>query len=99
MTGSQLKQILLTAGYSAKAVAEKAGMSQQSFSQMLAAADIKSGLLERIAKVLNKDMTFFYPCASGTHVPSTPSATRDEIIARVLEQNAELIRLLRDERG
>ena len=36
-------------------------MSQPSFHQALGAADIKTGLLERICDALGKDMSFFYP--------------------------------------
>ena len=64
MSGEQLKNILRQKGYSQAKIAQIIGMSQQSFNQMLAAADIKSGLLERIAEALGGGMSIFYPMDS-----------------------------------
>ena len=65
MTGKELKDILYHEKISQSEIARKLGISQQSFSQMLSASDVKSSLLERIVSVLGFDMTFFYPCKTG----------------------------------
>lgn len=52
MTGKDLKELLTKFNMSQTDIAKQLGLSQQSFSQALNAADIKSGLLERIAKAL-----------------------------------------------
>lgn len=61
MTGNRLKEILYQKKVSQSQIAKQLGVSQQSFNQMLAAADIKSSLLERIAEALGENMSLFYP--------------------------------------
>ena len=61
MTGNRLQEILYAKKVSQSHVAKLLGVSQQSFNQMLAAADIKSSLLERIAEALGENMSLFYP--------------------------------------
>ena len=61
MTGNRLKEILYEKKVSQSQIAKLLGVSQQSFNQMLAAADIKSSLLERIAEALGENMSLFYP--------------------------------------
>lgn len=53
MTGERLKEILAKYKVSQSEIAKQLGMSHQSLNQMLSASDIKTGLVERIAKVLN----------------------------------------------
>ena len=60
MTGNRLKEILYERKVSQSQIAKQLGVSQQSFNQMLAAADIKSSLLERIAEALGENMSLFY---------------------------------------
>ena len=60
MTGEDLKMKLRTTGHSITELAGKLGMSQQNLSQALNAKDIKTGLLEDLAKVLDVPITFFY---------------------------------------
>lgn len=60
MTGERLKEILLAHKVSQSEIARQLGLSQQSFSQMLSSSDIKTGLVERIAKVLNVKVAFLY---------------------------------------
>ena len=61
MTGNRLKEILYEKKVSQSQIAKLLGVSQQAFNQMLAAADIKSSLLERIAEALGENMSLFYP--------------------------------------
>lgn len=65
-----MKDILYMNNLSQSELARQLGMSQQSFSQMLSASDIKSSLLERIADVLGVKMSFFYPEDGTTVVAS-----------------------------
>ena len=60
MNGNELRNILATKGIIHKDLAEKMGISQSCFSQLLRAQDIRTGLLERICDILNVQMDFFY---------------------------------------
>lgn len=60
MTGKNLKELLLALNISQANMAKQLGLSQQSFNQALSAADIKTGLLERIAQVLDVLVSNFY---------------------------------------
>lgn len=70
MTGNRLKEILYEKKVSQSQIAKLLGVSQQSFNQMLAAADIKSSLLERIAEALGENMSLFYPIEGSNAVAS-----------------------------
>lgn len=60
MTGERLKEILAKYKVSQSKIAKQLGMSHQSLNQMLSASDIKTGLVERIAKVLNVSISSLY---------------------------------------
>lgn len=60
MRGDQVKKILVERGYVLKDVADLLGESPQNFQSMLGAADIKTGVLERIANAINKNLYFFF---------------------------------------
>ena len=60
MRGDQVKKILMESGYVLKDVAEKLGESPQNFQSMLNAGDIKTGVLEKIAIAINKNLYFFF---------------------------------------
>lgn len=60
MRGDQVKKILIESGYVLKDVAEILGESPQNFQSMLSAVDIKTGVLEKIAKAINKNLYFFF---------------------------------------
>src|SRR5665647_33005 len=59
MRGDQVKKILVESGFVLKDVAEILGESPQNFQSMLSAVDIKTGVLEKIAKAINKNLYFF----------------------------------------
>ena len=61
MIGEKLSDILSRQKDSLPEIARRLGMSHQSLRQARDAADIKIGLLERIAEALGVPMTFFYP--------------------------------------
>ena len=60
MTGERLKEILAKYKVSQSEIAKQLGMSHQSLNQMLSASDIKTGLVERIAKVLSVPISSLY---------------------------------------
>ena len=66
MTGKELKDRLSTCGISQAEIARRLGMSTQSMSQALNAADIKTGFLERIVALTGIPLSYFYPAASAT---------------------------------
>jgi transcriptional regulator with XRE-family HTH domain len=60
MEGSKVRSILKANGFIMKDIAEAMGETTQNLNSMLNAQDIKSGVLERIARALKKDVRFFY---------------------------------------
>lgn len=82
MTGEELKKKLDAVGISYAEVARKLGVFPQSFNKTLKANDVGSGTLEKIGKILDKDMSFFY----GDISTSTP----DDELERLREENAVL---------
>lgn len=65
MKGSDLKEILRKEGVVFNQLAEALEMSQQNLSAAFTRDDVKSGLLEKIAKVLDKPIGYFYGEVSG----------------------------------
>lgn len=60
MKGSELKEILRKEGVILFQLAEDLGMSQQNLSAAFTRDDVKSGLLEKIAKSIGRPVGFFY---------------------------------------
>lgn len=60
MKGADLKDLLKKEGVILSQLAEDLGMSQQNLSAAFTRDDVKSGLLEKIARILNKPIGFFY---------------------------------------
>lgn len=60
MKGSDLKEFLRKEGVVFSQLAEDLGMSQQNLSAVFTRDDVKSGLLEKLAGVLNKPVGYFY---------------------------------------
>jgi transcriptional regulator with XRE-family HTH domain len=60
MTGERLKELLSKCKVSQSEIARQLGLSHQSLNQMLSSSDIKTGLVERIAMVLNVKVSFLY---------------------------------------
>ena len=66
MKGSDLKEFLRKEGVIFSQLADDLGMSQQNLSAVFTRDDVKSGLLERLAGILNKPVGYFYGEASGS---------------------------------
>lgn len=60
MTGKDLRPYLSHLDVSYAAVARKLGMDPQGLDKIFKTKDIKSGLLERLAKVYNVPVSYFY---------------------------------------
>lgn len=60
MDGQRLRKILISKGFLLKDVANKLGLTQPNFSQIVKAQDVKSGTLENICDALGVKMDFFY---------------------------------------
>ena len=60
MSGEELKKKLDGLGISQAKLAELMGVFPQSFNKTLQADDVKSGFIEKLCRVLDKDMSFFY---------------------------------------
>lgn len=61
MTGDRIKFLLDELGITQKALSEMLGVTPQSVSAIIAASDVRSGTLEKIANVLGLPMSRFYP--------------------------------------
>lgn len=60
MKGLDVKNKLKKNGYIIKEIATLMGETPQNLNSMLNAEDIKTGVLERIAKAINKNLYFFF---------------------------------------
>lgn len=60
MTGRSVKNKLVSSGYVLADVAKEMGVIPQTLNSLLQANDIKTGVLESIAKAINKSIYFFF---------------------------------------
>lgn len=60
MNGLQVKEKLTKSGYKLSDIAQNMNVTPQSLHKFLLSEDIKTGVLERIAIAINKDILFFY---------------------------------------
>lgn len=60
MEGDKVKALIIERGYSVAQVADKIGTSQQNLSASLKHTDVRSGLLERIARAIDVPLAAFY---------------------------------------
>jgi DNA-directed RNA polymerase sigma subunit (sigma70/sigma32) len=65
MTGKHLQDLIANEGYSVNKMAEMIGRSQQNLASLLKHEDVRTGLLEDIAKAMGKPLSFFYGEAYG----------------------------------
>lgn len=77
MTGEELKQKIKATGVSITEIAKRLNISQQSLSQALKAADIKTGLVEDVSRVLDKPIAFFFS-KEASDTPSVSSVSSDK---------------------
>ncbi len=74
MRGEEVKKILEDDGLPLNELAERLEISPQNLNNWLNVKDIKTGILERIASAINKNIYYFIDNQSDQHTsPSTPS--------------------------
>lgn len=65
MTGKYLQDLILKEGYSINKMAQMIGKSQPVLASALKHDDVRTGLVEDIAKAMGKPLSFFYGEAYG----------------------------------
>lgn len=80
MSGEEVKKIL-KAHYKLTDVAEAMGIIPQNLQSLLDVADIKTGVLERIAAAIGKDINFFF-ASSGVNIASGSQSIAGHNISR-----------------
>ena len=88
MSGEELKKKLKNAGISQAEIARRLGVVPQSVIQTLEAKDIKSGFIEELCRILNKDLSFFYDMpASSSNGDLTSLRNQVQVLQK---ENAQL---------
>ena len=91
MSGEELKKKLKSAGISQAEIARRLGVVPQSVIQTLEAKDIKSGFIEDLCRVLDKDINFFYGgVVSASQDPTEEIKSLKEQILSLQEENRKL---------
>lgn len=66
MTGKHVQDLIISEGYSVNQIAKLIGVAQPNLLALLRHDDIRTGLLEDIAKAMGKPLSFFYGEAFGS---------------------------------
>ena len=95
MSGEELKKKLKSAGISQAEIARRLGVVPQSVIQTLEAKDIKSGFIEDLCRVLDKDINFFYGGESSQKSDKLEKANSQikhllEAVEQLQEDNSRL---------
>lgn len=123
MTGKELKTKITSLGRTVTEVSSLLEMTPQALNTIFNVSDVKSGTIEKLCRVLNVSITYFYPeyatdttntnmnnirkqSAHNLHQGSgdivenaAPSSDPLVIAQQALQQNADLIALLKAEKG
>lgn len=91
MKGSELKEILRKEGVVLMSLAENIGMSQQNLSAAFTRDDVKSGLLEKIARCLGKPVGFFYGEASENAPAQQPQSSEASVLDLLKLKDEQLL--------
>ena len=96
MSGEELKRIITTVDIPQAQIAEMLGIFPQSFHTLLKSKDVKSGMIESLCRILNNDITFFYPAyahaRNSTSENVLPVKDNTQLVRTFEEQIAELQR-------
>lgn len=91
MSGEELKKKLDGLGISQAEIARRLGVVPQSVIQTLEAKDIKSGFIEDLCRVLDKDISFFYGgVTSASQDPTEDIKILKKQILALQEENSKL---------
>lgn len=104
MNGTQIKEVLKLHGWKISKIAELLGESRQNVNNMLSKDDIRSGLLEQIAKVTEIPIAEFYGLKPETSTSIIDSSVvnngRDQnttdpgLVSVIQEQQVQMARLI-----
>ena len=102
MTGKHVQDLIISEGYSVNQIAKLIGVAQPNLLSLLRHDDIRTGLLEDIAKAMDKPLSFFYGETYGpvTQVQgnnnatainnSTATSNDDRILSLLLTKDEQL---------
>lgn len=79
MTGKHLQDLILSEGYSINKMAQMIGKSQPVLASALKHDDVRTGLLEDIARAMGKPLAFFYGEEFGAVAQVTGSSNATAI--------------------
>ena len=106
MNGERLKKILAKTGLSKAEIAKRLEMSPQHLNQALNAADIKSGLIEKICKGLNMTIMDLYEIKgnnNATGINASVKVNESEaindliaVIKKEQEQKGRMLSIIED---
>ena len=97
MKGADLKERLKTSHLSMAEIANRIGVSPQSLNSVFNSEDVKSGVLEKLAKALDVPLAFFYGDVynvsgnnNATGVNNTINATDDRLLTLLSNKDEQL---------
>lgn len=96
MRGEDVKRILNKNKFPLNEIAEKMNETPQNLQSLLKSVDIKTGVLERIGKAINKNLYFFMEEQNGFMLKSAPESECPHC-KELKEENARLIQRLNDQ--
>ena len=79
MTGKHVHDLIISEGYSINKMAKLIGVAQPNLVSLLKHEDIRTGLLEDIAKAMGKPLSFFYGEAYGNVQTSGDNSTSVQV--------------------
>ena len=86
MTGKELKKILKQSDVSLSEISRRLGIAPQNLDIYLRSTDVKTGLLERLAEILDKDISWFYSGESFGVTSKSIVSTNTNDISTLLSQ-------------
>jgi len=111
MTGKHILDLMTQEGYSISRMAQMIGTSQPNLSSALKHTDIRTGLLEDIAKAMGKPLSFFYgetygavmhasgnnstSVAVGGNATNVATSNDDRILSLLLTKDEQLTLAMR----
>ena len=98
MTGAELKERLSTTHISLSEIARRIGVSPQNLNSMFNSEDVKSGVIEKLAKALDVPITFFYRDSytiTGNNIVNSGdnnavNASDDRLISLLMSKDEQL---------
>lgn len=99
MNGKTLKEQLKSTHYSLAEIASKMGITPQTLNSIFNSADVKSGVLEKLASVLDLPLAYFYGDtfnitgsgnATGNNSTNMVNATDDKLLALLQSKDDQL---------